>query len=432
MPFLDKINIYRRLTKDRREEKNLWVGLWRSCVLNIHYCLPGALWTNFMNDRGITPGMDAPYGIPSTFVIGPLATILVTPLIDRIKNRIRAYAWLNLLGTINIFIPPLIFCLGPESFRSIRFILITTMLFGWWCSVVNVARCGMDGVVACRTVHNSIRGRYFSIIGMAQGLLGIGIGVFVTWVAKSYDIRTALLLGSLVSGAAVVLGSWMGLFLQELPDLTEQAPAAEKPSFVKDLKKIFTMKEFKILMPANVLRGLGNGAGAYIFWIALDRLQLPPVYAGYVTLANTCAPFVGNFILWLTMDRFGAVIMIPASCIVIAVSLMGTILTESPPVFLGFLFLYQVALPVEGTAIPLAHYEIVPNEVMGAFSTVRLGLLSITGSISATLTGLLLLWFSPFSIFVCSAAIKLLSGALFCLGLILLKKHKDAQASVAA
>ena len=424
MPF--SLNIFRHLTKDRKEEKNLWVGLGRGSILNIHYSLPGALWTNFVHDIGIKPEMEAPYNIPSSFVIVPLATILVTPFVDRIRNRIRAYTWLTFLATMSLFVPPLIFCLGSESFRTITFVLVTQMLFNWFANVTGVISNGVNGAVACRVIHNSIRGRASSITGMVTGLVGIGVGVFVTWVAKSYDIRTALLLGASVSGVALAVGSWMTRFYEELPDLAGAPPPAQKSSLMKDLGKIVGMKEFKIMMPANLLRGLGDGVGAIIFWVALDRLQLPPVYAGYVTIATVCAPFIGNLILGLTLDRFGAVIVIPASCVVIAVCLAGTILTTSPVLFLVFLFGYWIAKPVEAASIPLAHYQVVPNEVMGAFSTVRLGLLAITGNISTVLAQLMLIWFTPATIFISSAVIKLLAGALYCLGLIVLSKHKGA------
>ena len=428
MSLLERYNPFRFITKDKKEEKNIWVGLGRGSILNIHYHLPGALWTNFVHERGITPEMEGPYGIPSSFVIAPLATILVTPFIDRIQNRIRAYSWLTFLGTMTLFIPSFIFCLGPESFRSVKFILITQMLFGWWATVMNIARSGLDGAVACRVIHNSIRGRITSINGMVQGVVGIGVGIFVTWVAKCFSIQKALLLGSAVSCVTLLIGSWLTRFYEELPDLAGAPVIKKKGSFMKDLAKIVNMKEFKIMMPANVLRGLGDGVGAIIFWVALKRLELPPVYAGYVTIATVCAPFIGNLILGLTMDRFGAVIVIPASCAVIAACLMGTILTKSPLLFIIYLFVYWVARPVEASAIPLAHYVVVPNEVMGAFSTVRLGLLTITGSISAVLAQVLMRWFSPVTIFAGSAAIKLMAGTLYCLGLILLKKHKEATA----
>ena len=429
MSCFNCLNIFGHLTKDKREEKNLWTSLGRNSVLNIHYMAGGALMTNFMHERGITPEMQAPYDIPGTFIVSPLLTLLVMPLVDRVQNRIRAFAWTTFVGSIGVFLPPLIFCLGPEKFRTVTFILVTRMLVGWLACAPSNARLGLDGAVNCRIMHNSIRGRYTSISGMAQGILGIGTGLVVTWLAKSFDIRTALLVASVISVAAAAVSSLMTFLYTELPDLVGVPPAARpKSSFINDLKKIFTMKEFKIMMPANLLRGVGDGVGVFIFWIALKRLELPPVYAGYVTLAGTCAPFLGNLILGLTMDRFGAVIMIPASCIVIAASLMGTILTQSPALFLGFYFIYLVAKPIEASAVPLAHYEVVPNEVMGAFTTVRLALLNYSTGVASVLAGLLMRRFTPTTIFVGSAALKLVSGTLFCIGLILLKKHKEAQA----
>ncbi len=425
MSIRQHLNLAAKLTPDKEEQRNVWLSGIRSFFCNIHYSLPGNLRTNFVHQLGITPEMQAPYGIPSTFVVGPLATLFLTPYIDRIRNRIRAYAWLTVLSTIFGCLAPLIYCLGPKEFRSVNFVLVSGAVFGCWTAVVNVARNGLEGVITVRTLHGNIRGRFFSATGMIHGATGLAIGVFVTWAAKRFDARMALLMGASVSMAALLLGGWFSAMLRELPDL-QDAPTAQpvqRRSAMEDLAKIFRMKEFMVMMPANLLRGLGNGVGAYIFWIALKRLELPPEYAGYLTIISTSAPFVGNWILWLTMDRFGAVVVIPASCTLIAASLMGTILTQSPAMFLFYNLVYHIMLPVEATAIPLAHYEVVPKEVMGAFSTIRLGLLLITGSVSATLAGLLMRVFQPVTIFAGSAAIKFIAGVLYCVGILALRKH---------
>ena len=141
------LNLAARLTQDKEEQRNVWISSARSVVSNIHYSLPGNLWTNFVHSVGITPEMQAPYDVPSTFVVGPLATLFLTPYIDRIRNRIRAYTWLSLLGTMTICLPPLIYCLGPASFRSPFFIVLTGGIFGCYAAILNVARCGIDGAV---------------------------------------------------------------------------------------------------------------------------------------------------------------------------------------------------------------------------------------------------------------------------------------------
>ena len=96
------LNLAAKLTQDKEEQRNVWISGARSVVSNVHYSLPGNLWTNFVHSVGITPEMQAPYDVPSTFVVGPLATLFLTPYIDRIRNRIRAYTWLSLLSTMTI------------------------------------------------------------------------------------------------------------------------------------------------------------------------------------------------------------------------------------------------------------------------------------------------------------------------------------------
>jgi MFS family permease len=284
---------------------------------------------------------------------------------------------------------------------------------------------GVDGAVNCRVIHNEVRGRYISLTGMAGGIAGLLIGFYVTWVTKSFNMRMALLLSTLPSIIALLGACYLLMKVKELPDLTTMAPPKRESPF-KDLGRIIGMKEFRIMMPANLMRGLGDGAAAFAYWIALDRLSLTPEYAGYVTILASAAPFLAYAILWLCMDRYGAVVVIPASDLLLVVGLMGTVMTHSPKLFLAAFLLRAVMSGVEASAIPMAHYEVVPKEVMGAFSSIRLLLLNLTAAGSGTAVGLLLNKFSPVAVFAGCAVLKLAAGALFCYGLIALRNHRNA------
>ena len=82
---------------------------------------------------------------------------------------------------------------------------------------------------------------------------------------------------------------------------------------------------------------------------------------------------------------------------------------------------------VEESAVPLAHFDVVPVEVFGAFSAVRLGLLNITGALSGTIMGIALKWFAPTYVATYCCLMKLLCGIMFSYGVFAATRHVKAQ-----
>jgi len=429
MSFLSSLNPFAHVSKDKQEQKNMAYSGAKMVLLSGQCALPGNIQVNFQNSIGITPERSAAYQLPSSILL-PLAMLLVAPFLDRVNNRLKLYA-LATLAPLASLAHPLLICLGPDSFRTADFVLISGMFFSCLFAIANCPNSGIDAAVACRVIHNNVRGRFLSIGGMASGIFGVLVGLYATWIAKTFSYRMALLLACIPSVILCIFSALLVLKLKELPDLIDQAPVKRQSPF-KDLAKIIGMKEFRVMMPANFLRGLGDGAASYAFWIVLKKLNLAPEYAGYVTILTTVAPFIGFGILGVVMDRFGAGIVIPVSDILMVIGLMGTIMTQSPILFLCFFLLRLVMYNVESAAVPLAHYEVVPNEVMGSFSSLRLLLLMLTSSLSGVISGMLLACLSPFAVFAGSAVIKLVSGALYCYGVFALRKHVKPQPAKAS
>ena len=96
-----------------------------------------------------------------------------------------------------------------------------------------------------------------------------------------------------------------------------------------------------------------------------------------------------------------------------AIALVGLVLTSSPPVFLGCYALMTLGTSLEGVAVPLGTYEIVPAEVIGAFSSARRMLLSGGAAISMPLVGYLLESVDPLCVSVPGAAMISAQGAWF-------------------
>ncbi len=420
------------LTKDPAEQKN--VMHWGGCSILRHASIP--LYTSEVHQAwcvrlGLGTDQMAMLGLPVT-IIHHIMMVFSCMLTDRITNRRRALVFLTAcgcLGALGYFL----MAIGPASFRTMpangllqrgAYLVLIWLGFNILGTIVSPFYGPVSAAVECRAIHNSIRGRQWSIFGMISGAVGLLLSAGGTAILRyiPYPLNFAACFG--LSVLLILCAAWIISGITELPDLAgETAPAAKKTSFVDDLKKIFRLRVFWILMPANFLRGLGDGAGGYLTYVAIKNMNLGDDYAGYTMLLTNIALFLSYLIIMTTIDRFGAGKVLPATEILLVIGLIGAVVTTNPIVFLAFYLLWRTMQQLEASAIPLAHYAIVPNEVMGNFSAIRLGMLTLTVTISSTAVGFCLAHFAPLTVFIVCAVLKLMAGAGYCYGLLAVKKN---------
>jgi len=409
-----------KLTKDPDEQGNaLRLGT-NSVLRNASIPLyTGEVYQAWFFRLGIKTDQIAFIGIPGT-IVGYVMMLLSCALSDRITNRMRAFLLLTLCSCSGA-LGYLIMALGPSCFRTLAGVATISIIMAIFGSLTNPFYATVSAMIDCRTIHNSIRGRFWSIFGMIGGVVGLAFGAIATYVLKyvaapyNFAICFAMAVAMTVAATFVLRG------LKDLPDLVNET-VAKKESVWKDIMKIIKLREFRILMPANLLRGMGDGAGGYITYLAFKQLALGDEYAGYTTLLGYVALFASYALIGATFDRFGAGKVLPFVEVLLVIGLIGAIVTPSAYVFLAFYLLWKTMQMLEASAIPLAHYQIVPTEVMGNFSGVRLMMLNITAGLSGTLTGIALAHFAPLLVFSICAVIKLAAGAVYCYGLYAVKK----------
>ena len=419
------------LTKDKDEQGNLLKlgtnSVLRQASIPLYANEVYQLWNLRI---GLQPDQMALMGIPAMVVMYVMMFVSCA-LTDRIQRRVRALVILTLASAINAF-ACFLTAIGPASFRSVKGIYIITIGFGVLSCFFSPFFGPVAAAVDCRAMHNSLRGRFWSIFGMLAGIAGLFFSFFGTCILNSvpYPYNFAICFGASV--LLVVLAAVVICNVKELPDLAG-ATAPKGESFMTSLSKIFRLRVFWILMPANLLRGLGDGAGGYLAYIVFRELQLGDQYAGYTMLLGNMAVFASYLLIMFTFDRFGPGKVLPVIEVLLVFGLIGCILMPGPytigaftftrpMIFLGFYLLWKIMQQMEASAIPLAHYAIVPTEVMGNFSGFRLMMLGVTANISATAVGFCLANFSPLLVFILCAVLKLLAGAGFCYGLFACKK----------
>lgn len=411
-----------RLTKDPREQNNI-----KSLGVNMmlqNADLPlytGTEMQAFQVSVGLTTGQMGWIGLPGA-ITGMVFMFLATSFADKVRSRVKTASFI--IAGMSLFpLILLIMCLGPESFRKPQVVQILMMVF----SVINGVFCSLYSVlwatIFSRSIRNEIRGRFMGIVGVAGGIAGMLIGLLSAFALKWYGFPYGFAVAFSIAVVLVILSAIIIRGTKELPDLqSKELPAQISP--LQNLKKVVKMRQFKILMPANVLRGFGDGAGTFAMAVGMSRLGLSVEYAGYTTALTYLSGLFATMLIGFTVDRFGAGKVIPRVEILLVIGLMGMVLVSNPIAFLAFFLLWQVMLTMEGLAIPLVHFEIVPVEVIGAFSGIRLLILSAIAGISNLSVGYLLEFISPVLIYALCGGMKLTAGVLYWYGVKVIKREQ--------
>ena len=413
-------NPLQHLTKDKDEQRNVLLlgskNVLRNAAINFY---AGEVSNTFNAMIGITPAMLAWMALP--FRLVHLALMLVSSVVvDRIKRRTLTYAILTFCTGIGA-VGGLIASWGPPAFRTIGFYTCIYVFFSVLNAILSSFYGPVDSIIECRTVHNDIRGRFWSVAGMVSGVFGIFFSFIASVILKRFGMPYGF--GICFATGILLLGicSILVYHLRELKDLETVQPKKRLSPF-KSFAETVRMRQFRIMMPGNILRGMGDGCTAYIMLLAVKRMNLPAEYAGYAGMIASASIFVSYVIMAFTLDRFGVGLVLLIADTLLVVGLMGTAVTMNPLLFLACFLLLRVMANIEATAVPLVHYEVVPREVMGAFSSVRLFLLTITTNVAGTVVGFCLGLLSPVLVFAGSAIMKLAAGAFFCYGVYSVKR----------
>jgi hypothetical protein len=377
-----------RLTKHPTEQKNvLSMGL---SMLIKNADLPmftGTELQTFQIKAGLSTsqiGLLGSFGQASSI----LSMFLLMGFADRVKNRVLANAWLTLaMATYPIVLVAM--SAGPAILRAPS-VMFPTMAA---LQVIESAVMATIGMVFAplyvRAISNEIRGRFTALIGVTGGAVGILLGLANSWVlgrmGYPYGFTVAFVLGVVL----LVAAAWAVKHVKEVPHLCCDEPELSV-SPLTSIWKVIRMREFRLLAPPNILRGLGDGAGAFVMAVGLRQSNLGVEYAGYTTSLIYAGGLLGTGLIGMTVDRYGSGKVLFAADTAIAFALLGVVLAGGPLVFLVFFLLVQVTNTIEGYTVPLAHYAIVPTPFIGAFSGARLMILYGVAMVSVPAVGFLL------------------------------------------
>jgi MFS family permease len=352
-------------------------------------------------------GMIASFGQ----IVSAVSYCLLMGVADRISNRVRVYSMLT-AGMAFYPVLLILISLAPESLRRPG-VVVPVMLFGAIveCALISFMALTFSALFV-RSISAGIQGKFTSIIGVGGGLLGLVCGYIssnaLLYLGYPHGFTVAFVMGA---GLLIIAGIIVRN-IKEIPELST-GKNSNSISPIKAFKSVVKTREFKLLLLPNTMRGMGAGAGYFAMAIGMKQLGLGVEFAGYTTMLIFLGGMAGTAAIGFTVDRYGAGKVLLFSNLCTAVSLMGVVLAPSAWIFLIFFFTMNISFACEGATIPLAHNAIVPQQIIGAFSAVRLLLLNGVWAIAIAVNGYLLDIFGSVLVFSISAFIYAGTGILW-------------------
>jgi MFS family permease len=270
----------------------------------------------------------------------------------------------------------------------------------------------LDYPVLIRTVSPEIRGRMFAILTTACGVLPILTGVLSAKVLRNVTYPGGYVCCFIAGAVMLVLRAAAFWAQSELPALAVPGASRSALPFAA-MVDVLKMKAFQRLVGPHILRGLTIAIVGFAIPQGLRLGILGPEYPGYATSVNWAAGILAGIVLGFIADRWGAGPSTLLGDVLYAFGLGTAILLRNPLLFLAFYFVLQLGQNIEASAVPFGCTIIVPPELMGAFSSARLMVLTGSGAVGSILFGYLFDHTNPLLIFGMGAALKLLNGLWF-------------------
>ncbi|NJD02443.1 MAG: MFS transporter [Ruminiclostridium sp.] len=290
----------------------------------------------------------------------------------------------------------LVFLVAAVTAQNLVYSLKNMLESKVFTQIIRIEICGqflaVDGALV------SIASVFFSIVSSAVlGALGFPGGFMLLFTVSFLFFAVA---------AALILGfKILELHPGVLPDAGISAFAA--------LSNIFRARAFRIFALPNISRGIAAGGSYFAMAVGMKKLGLAPIYSTYLVFWGTMAAIFANVIFGLLIKHIGAGRLCLVGSLAGSAGLVCMVFAGSADVFIGFYFLMFLGQTFVDLGVPTGVFEVIPNEIMGAYTGGRL--LLMAGGTALSIMGVSFLMDSGMEIlaFVLVGAIQIIGGFFF-------------------
>ena len=234
------------------------------------------------------------------------------------------------------------------------------------------------------------RAAYGPLMGKS-GVIGGLIAIAVTTIASGIVSRVGFPYGYyilfLIAVFAFACAGFSSTRYQFIPSPGETPK--EKISYLSLVRKIFTKKYLRLLLP-HFLRGVGM-AGMYFFMtVSLSIVSLSDSQITLSVAVSVAAAAAGNLLFMFLIKKTHSGTLTLLSNIICGVSIVAASLNHNVLLFFVIYFIYMIANTISSVSIPTGVLGCTPNEDLPFMSALRMLVSSASNSIFVLLFGYLL------------------------------------------
>ncbi|MBI5381957.1 MAG: hypothetical protein HZA31_08660 [Opitutae bacterium] len=401
-----------KITRDPLEQRNFfwhsiaYVGLFGANSL----CLTELLNT-YLAKCGFTNqqlGTIAMY----PFLANSLGMFLWTGLVDKIQRRLRAIAISGIMMTVQPLGIIALLLLYPTQ-QPHPAILYGVIALNVIFNLIQSMSWMLDMSIFVRCIREQTRGRAWGIMGVIAGLMNVIVVTQIArWAHAQYAPNIALILCMTVGVGLWVARAIAYLKHQELPDLSVPGASQSVNPFAA-LKVVFRIKECRALVYPQILRGATSAMAAFIIPFVVKHMPTPDTFGSYLAMMAQAGLILGSLLVALLRDRMGSGLVVFIGDTMVGLGFGLLFVTHNWMFALPVYALVAIGNNVEGSAVPLGTFSIIPAQIMGAFSGIRAAVTAVAAALASRYGGQLLDVVNPLTVFGFVAGLKVVNGIWF-------------------
>lgn len=348
--------------------------------------------SNSLGSVAIIQGFLLHYGVSEENIgiwvsFGSVVSICMSLLLSGMTAKTKKTIGILSLCYIGIGVFNVMYILPILIEMSVSWVFILIMVLTFFSSTSAAIRIIFEYKLPCEIMDLDKYATAISVSGILTGIVGMGCGVLVTALYKSAgdeNFNKVTMWVMIAAAIAVMLASFTNRQLKVI----HEVPVQENTSHasLKQLKTLFMNKDFRILIPANLMRGFG---AAIISLAAVLAVSTGVLEDSECALISTLASF-GTLVscaLYMPMARY---IGRPVSAIAGAVAfclVIPAFVIQEKVVFLILYAIAYVGFNITCNAVPDLIYQNIPSDIISPFQTWRMNLLTLGTTLGTTLFG---------------------------------------------
>ena len=376
------------------------------CIQTVAYSvalmfLNGAIIQSFLLHVGLTEGQVYTYAS-----ITQVAQLLVMGLMIFLSGGIRRGRQISAFANLLMLLPLglLVFGAIDTSIFSDTYVILLFIL-----SFAAFGGIGMYAVLSYCLPFSLINiadyGKFTGIAGAVSGVVTFAISSLHSLIISNFDHAATMIWFFTLAAISVAVSAIMFFSMKELPREVNRSTAVG----LSEILAVFKNRDTYTLLFPNLARGLALGVFNVVAVMAISTGVTDYAGASVINVIIQASSFAASLVFTFFYSKLGVENMLLYATIGVVVSLPFTLSFG----FIPFLVIFLIAVFfrfIIDSAIPTALMLIIPENQMGAYSSIRMLVFTAGQAISAALVSPLVSLVGYTGVLIIAALMQLACG----------------------